>query len=101
MIGKASLERGYSVLIYEGPGQGEPLRKYGLKFTPEWEKPTTAVLDEFLRTHDKPSKILFFGMSMGGYLAPRPQRSKNASTALWHTTCVLIFMSLQSGSCPE
>jgi alpha-beta hydrolase superfamily lysophospholipase len=71
VIGKAALDRGYSVLIYEGPGQGEPLRKYGLKFTPEWEKPTTAALDEFLRTHDKPSKIVLFGMSMGGYLAPR------------------------------
>jgi pimeloyl-ACP methyl ester carboxylesterase len=71
VIGKAALDRGYSVLIYEGPGQGEPLRKYGLKFTPEWEKPTSTVLDEFLRTHDKPSKIVLFGMSMGGYLAPR------------------------------
>jgi pimeloyl-ACP methyl ester carboxylesterase len=71
VIGKAALDRGYSVLIYEGPGQGEPLRKYGLKFTPEWEKPTTAVLDEFLRTHDKPARVVLFGMSMGGYLAPR------------------------------
>jgi pimeloyl-ACP methyl ester carboxylesterase len=71
VIGKAALDRGYSVLIYEGPGQREPLRKYGLKFTPAWEKPTTAVLDEFLRTHDKPAKVVLFGMSMGGYLAPR------------------------------
>jgi hypothetical protein len=30
VIGKAALDRGYSVLIYEGPGQGEPLRKYGI-----------------------------------------------------------------------
>jgi len=71
VIGKAALDRGYSVLLYEGPGQGEPLRKYGLRFTPEWEKPTAAVLDEFLRSHDKPSKVVLFGMSMGGYLAPR------------------------------
>jgi pimeloyl-ACP methyl ester carboxylesterase len=71
VIGKAALERGYSVLMYEGPGQGEPLRKYGMKFTPEWEKPTSAVLDEFLRSHSKPSTIVLFGMSMGGYLAPR------------------------------
>jgi len=71
VIGKAALDRGYSVLIYEGPGQGEPLRKYGLKFTPEWEKPTSAVLDEFLGNHPKPSKIALFGMSMGGYLASR------------------------------
>ena len=71
VIGKAALDRGYSVLIYEGPGQGEPLRKYGMKFTPEWEKPNTAVLDEFLRTHHKPSKIVLLGMSLGGYFAPR------------------------------
>jgi pimeloyl-ACP methyl ester carboxylesterase len=71
VIGKAALDRGYSVLIYEGPGQGEPLRKYGMKFTPEWEKPNTAVLDEFLHTHDKPSKIVLLGMSLGGYFAPR------------------------------
>jgi hypothetical protein len=57
VIGKAPRGRGYSVLLYEGPGQNEPLRKYGMKFTPEWEKPTAAVLDQFLRTHHRPSKI--------------------------------------------
>jgi hypothetical protein len=63
VIGKAALDRGYSVLLYEAPGQGEPLRKYGMKFTPEWEKPTAAVLDEFLRAHERPSKIVLLGMS--------------------------------------
>jgi pimeloyl-ACP methyl ester carboxylesterase len=71
VIGKAALDRGYSVLIYEGPGQGEPLRKYDMAFTPEWEKPTAAVLDEFFRSHTKPAKIVLIGMSMGGYFAPR------------------------------
>jgi predicted alpha/beta-fold hydrolase len=71
VLGKAALDRGYSVLMYEGPGQGEPLRKYGMKFTPEWEKPTAAVLNEFLRAHARPSKIVLVGMSMGGYFAPR------------------------------
>jgi pimeloyl-ACP methyl ester carboxylesterase len=68
---EAALKRGYSVLTYEGPGQGEALRKYGLTYTPEWEKPVTVMLDEFLRTHAKPSKIVLIGMSMGGYFAPR------------------------------
>jgi pimeloyl-ACP methyl ester carboxylesterase len=68
---EAALKRGYSVLTYEGPGQGQALRKYGLTYTPEWEKPVKAVLDEFLRTHAKPSKIVLIGMSMGGYFAPR------------------------------
>ena len=98
VIGKAALDRGYSVLIYEGPGQGEPLRKYGMKFTHEWEKPTSAVLDEFLRTHDKPAKIVLLGMSMGGYLRRELLPSKNALTALWRTTRPSMFRNLQPGS---
>jgi len=70
MLGRAALERGYAVLAYEGPGQGQALRD-GLKFTPEWEKPHGAVLDAFLRTHDLPHRIVLIGMSMGGYFAPR------------------------------
>jgi len=68
---EAALKRGYSVLTYEGPGQGQALRKYGLTYTPEWEKPVTATLNEFLHAHAKPSKIVLIGMSMGGYFAPR------------------------------
>jgi pimeloyl-ACP methyl ester carboxylesterase len=70
-IAEAALKRGYSVLIYEGPGQGEALRKYGLTYTFQWEKPVGAVLDEFLYAHAKPAKIVLIGMSMGGYFAPR------------------------------
>ena len=67
----AALERGYSVLAYEGPGQGSIIREQGLPFTHEWEKPTAAILDEYLRMHPGPAKIVVVGMSMGGYLAPR------------------------------
>jgi alpha-beta hydrolase superfamily lysophospholipase len=63
--------RGYSVLTFDGPGQGVPLREYGLRFTHEWEKPTSAVLDAFTATHRQPAKIVLVGLSMGGYLAPR------------------------------
>jgi alpha-beta hydrolase superfamily lysophospholipase len=66
-----SLERGYSCLTYEGPGQGSILREQGLQFTHEWEKPNAAVLDEFLKTYPRPRKIVFVGISLGGYLAPR------------------------------
>jgi alpha-beta hydrolase superfamily lysophospholipase len=63
--------RGFAVLTYEGPGQGSVLREQGLVFTPQWEKPNGAVLDNFLEHHPKPSKIVLVGESMGGYLAPR------------------------------
>jgi pimeloyl-ACP methyl ester carboxylesterase len=70
VIGRAAGDRGYSVLIYEGPGQGQALRN-GLTFTPQWERPTSAVLNEFQRTHEEPVKMVIMGMSMGGYFAPR------------------------------
>ena len=47
------------------------MREQGLTFTHEWEKPTSAMLNEFLAHHDRPPKIILVGMSMGGFLAPR------------------------------
>ncbi|HTA93593.1 MAG TPA: hypothetical protein VK745_28640 [Polyangiaceae bacterium] len=63
--------RGYSVLTYEGPGQGAALREQSLIMTPEWEKPTGAVLDAFLAAHAKPTHLVIMGISLGGYFAPR------------------------------
>ncbi len=71
VLARGAYERGYSLLTYEGPGQGSILRKQDLGFTPEWEKPTKAVMDTFLDSHTKPSKMILVGMSLGGYLAPR------------------------------
>ena len=67
----AAYRRGYSVLTYEGPGQGSVLREQGLTMTPEWEKPTSAVLDTFLTAHAEPSHTVIIGVSLGGYFAPR------------------------------
>jgi pimeloyl-ACP methyl ester carboxylesterase len=67
----AARARGYSVLTFDGPGQGSALRDRGITMTPEWEKPTGAVLDTFLATHTKPVSIVYLGESLGGYLAPR------------------------------
>ncbi|RJF86635.1 alpha/beta fold hydrolase [Oleomonas cavernae] len=71
MLAAAAYERGYSVLAYEGPGQGSVLRDQGLVFTHEWEKPTGAVIDAFLAAHPRPPKMVLVGVSLGGYLAPR------------------------------
>ena len=67
----AALRRGYSVLTYEGPGQGAVLREQDLTFQPDWEKPNGAVLDEFTKLYGKPARIVLVGQSLGGYLAPR------------------------------
>ncbi len=67
----AARARGYGVLAYEGPGQGSALRDQGLRLLPEWERPTSAVLDGYLASHPRPDKIVLVGLSLGGYLAPR------------------------------
>jgi len=59
------IEKGYTFIIFEGPGQGRTLRD-GMKMTHEWEKPVGAVLNHFNLT----SSILV-GISLGGYLAIR------------------------------
>jgi alpha-beta hydrolase superfamily lysophospholipase len=70
-IAAAAHQRGYSVLTYEGPGQGGVLREQGLNMQADWEKPNAAVIDAFLSNHPKPRKIVLLGESLGGYLAPR------------------------------
>lgn len=70
-VGAAAFRHGYSVLTYEGPGQGSVLREQGLTMQPDWEKPNGAVLTTFLQGHARPPKIVLLGESLGGFLAPR------------------------------
>jgi pimeloyl-ACP methyl ester carboxylesterase len=68
-----ALERGYNCLTFEGPGQGEVIRKQKFPFRYDWEKVVTPVIDYAL-TRDSdidPSQIALMGISMGGYLAAR------------------------------
>lgn len=60
------VDRGFEVIMFEGPGQGEPLQRYNLKMTHEWEKPTKAVLDYF-----QLDDVTLIGISLGGYFALR------------------------------
>jgi uncharacterized protein (TIGR03086 family) len=68
----AAVERGYTVLVFDGPGQPGPRHRQGLMFRPDWENVVTPVLD-FATTLPEvdPERIAVFGASMGGYLAPR------------------------------
>jgi pimeloyl-ACP methyl ester carboxylesterase len=68
----AALARGYHALIFDGPGQGQPLIERGLHFRPDWEKVVSAVIDRAVSRDDVDvSKIVLIGESWGGYLAPR------------------------------
>jgi pimeloyl-ACP methyl ester carboxylesterase len=58
-------QHGYTVILFEGPGQGQALLN-GLTFTHAWEHPTAAILDFF-----QLSNVALLGISWGGYLALR------------------------------
>lgn len=67
-----ALKRGMNCLAFEGPGQGEMIRKRGIPFRPDWENVVTPVIDYLIETLKIcPEKIVIWGESMGGYLAPR------------------------------
>lgn len=64
--------RGFEVIGFEGPGQGETLRKYDIPITIEWEKPTKAILDYFHLEN-----VTLIGLSMGGWLCLRASAFEN------------------------
>ena len=64
------LARGLATLAFDGPGQGEA--EYDFALCPEYEKPVKAVID-WLETRDDIDvrRIGIWGVSLGGYYAPR------------------------------
>ena len=67
-----ALARGYAVLLFEGPGQGAPLRHEGLTARPDWERVVGPVLDSLEGEGAvDPDRVGVIGVSFGGYYAPR------------------------------
>src|SRR3954463_11293279 len=64
------LKRGLATLAFDGPGQGEA--EYDFPICPEYEKPVGAVIDYLEKRSDIDSRrIGVWGVSLGGYYAPR------------------------------
>ena len=67
-----AVKRGFNCLLFEGPGQGEMIRKQKMPFRPNWETVVTPVVDFALSLPEvDPEKLVLIGFSFGGYLAPR------------------------------
>lgn len=68
----AALERGYNVLMFDGPGQQSQLFEHNIPFRPDWENVLTPVYD-FVAGLDgvDPTRIAVYGISQGGYWVPR------------------------------
>lgn len=68
----AAVERGYTVLTFDGPGQPGTRHHHGLTFRPDWENVVGPVLNHALSLPEvDPDRIALLGNSMGGLLAPR------------------------------
>ena len=64
------LARGMATLAFDGPGQGEA--EYDLPIEPAYEKPVAAVLDWIETRGDLDAgRVGLWGVSLGGYYAPR------------------------------
>ncbi len=59
-------DAGYTIICFEGPGQGGALQDSHLLLTQEWHKPVSTILDYFDLQH-----VTLLGISMGGCLALR------------------------------
>ncbi|MEO3872810.1 alpha/beta hydrolase [Nonomuraea sp. B12E4] len=64
------LERGVGTFSVDGPGQGEA--EYDLPIRGDWEVPGGAILDAVSAEPDiDPDRLAVWGVSLGGYYAPR------------------------------
>jgi dipeptidyl aminopeptidase/acylaminoacyl peptidase len=64
------LDRGLATFSVDGPGQGEA--EYDLAIRPDWEIPGAAILDAVAGLPGiDPDRIGVWGVSLGGYYAPR------------------------------
>jgi pimeloyl-ACP methyl ester carboxylesterase len=71
--GAAALERGWNVLLAEGPGQTGFLRFHPhVGFRPDYEAPVEAMIDYVLSRDDVDAqRLALYGISYGGYFASR------------------------------
>ncbi len=78
-----ALRRGLNCLVFEGPGQGGVLYEQRLYFRPDFEAVLTPVVD-WLATQPgvDAGRLVLFGRSFAGYLAPRGATAEHRIAAL-------------------
>jgi esterase/lipase len=70
--GLAALERGYNVVIFEGPGQGSQLFLHNVPFRSDWQNVISPIVDYLeTRTDVNLDQVAIRGISFGGLLVPR------------------------------
>jgi hypothetical protein len=66
------LDRGYNVLLFDGPGQQSMLFEKNMPFRHDWEHVITPVLDHLTARSDVDAgRVAIYGISQAGYWVPR------------------------------
>ncbi len=85
-------------LTMEGPGQGEVIHKMHIPFRPDYEKVVTAAVDFLIRQNAvDPKRIILWGESFGGYLAPRAAAFEHRLAGCIANSGVYDFMGFRGG----
>jgi dipeptidyl aminopeptidase/acylaminoacyl peptidase len=70
--GRRLVDRGYSVLLLDGPGQGEAWLDRGLRAAADWDKLGAPLFDVLSHCPNVDlNRVGLLGISMGGYYAPK------------------------------
>lgn len=68
---KSGLNHGYDVVLYEGPGQSDLIRKYKLPFEENWNEPARKVVNFYTEKYKLAGLKIGIGLSLGGLLVSR------------------------------
>lgn len=106
-FGFPALERGYNVILYEGPGQPTLLHTQKVGFIHDWERVVTPIMD-YLFEHRKdtmafidPTKVGLIGMSLGGFLSLRAAAFEPRLAAVIAIDGVYSFLECDLGAMPD
>ena len=107
-MGHQALERGYHVVLVDGPGQGALLVRDGVPLIPRWERVIRAVVDAVVGRSDVDRKrIVLQGWSLGGHLSLRGATGEPRLAACvsdppaWSILMGIIPAAAQLGLSPE
>ena len=109
--GFEALDRGYNVVIFEGPGQGSMLFLRNVPFRHDWEHVVTPIMDALVQRQDVDAdRIALRGISFGGLLAPRAAAFEKriavliadpGSTSTWLDFPAIVRNTADTGSAAE
>lgn len=86
----AGLDRGYNVVLFEGPGQMQLLFEEGIPFTPQWDRVIGPIVERVRRRNDV-GRVGVVGVSFAGMLCSRAYRNLDLDAtvlmpAAWNAT---------------